>query len=165
MKSCPSPGLYPAQLAREWLPYLRADGSSDGKRLSQIDSTVDGGAMDRLLPLLHAPVDGRYSLRVRRAGARATTVSIAGMRVAQRERLLEKAGRAAESEAWRFTIEGQVATLTLPTFSFWQSDFDWKGFLDHSFAALEAQAVPGLIIDLRQNEGGDDEIGDCCCRI
>ena len=152
-------GRSPAQLVREWLPYLRADGSSDGKRLSQIDSTVDGGAMDRLLPLLRAPVEGRYAVRIRRAGARPAIVSVAGMPVTQRERTLAAAGVPVENEAWRFVIEGDVATLTLPTFSFWRSDFDWKAFLQDSFDTLAARKVPALVIDLRQNEGGDDQIG------
>ena len=50
------------------MPYLRADGSSDGKRRAQIDSGRSGGAMDRLFPLLHPPVDGRYRLQIRRQG-------------------------------------------------------------------------------------------------
>lgn len=151
-------GRSPAPLVSDLLPYLRADGSNDGKRLSQIDTTVDGGALDRLLPLLHPPVDGRYRLRLRDPRGAVRDLLVVATTVPVRESAL--ASVAAESEEWRFRIDGDSATLTLPTFAFWRDAFDWRGFLDHSFDALAKQRVQRLIIDLRQNEGGDDAIGD-----
>jgi hypothetical protein len=161
-------GRTPAVLANEFMPYLRADGTSDGKRLSQIDSNVDGGAMDRLLPLLHPPGAGGYKLRFRPHGGRTGQVIgheineaiVAGMPVAERERRLIAAGMAPENTDWRFEIDGDTATMTLPTFAFWQSDFDWRGFLQRSFNTLAERKVDKLILDLRQNEGGDDAIGN-----
>ncbi len=153
-------GRNSAELVADLMPYLRADGSSDGKRRSQIDSTFDGGAMDRLLPLLHPPVDGHYQMRLRDWRGVARNVAVATTTITARESALLAAGVVPESDAWRFQIDGSVATLTLPTFSFWRDDFDWKGFLDRSFESLAARRIERLIIDLRQNEGGDDAIGD-----
>jgi hypothetical protein len=155
-------------VANELIPYLRADGHSDGKRLSQVDSNVDGGAMDRLLPLLHPPGAGGYTLRFRRHDARngaaiGQTVDeaiVSGMPVAERESRLVAAGVMPESTDWQFQIVGDTATMTLPTFAFWRSDFDWRGFLQRSFDTLAERKVDKLILDLRQNEGGDDAIGD-----
>ncbi len=154
-------GRRAAALIAEMLPYMRADGSSDGKRRSQIDSTVDGGALDRLLPLLHPPVDGRYQLRLRDPRGVARNAAVTATTDKVREATLLAAGLVLpESDAWRFHIDRGVATLTLPTFSFWRDDFDWKSFLERSFDALAAQRIESLVIDLRQNEGGDDAIGD-----
>ncbi len=161
-------GRTPDALANEFLPYLRADGSSDGKRLSQIDSNVDGGAMDRLLPLLHPPAASGYTLRFRRPGAQAGKQNdqhinegiVAGITVADRERMLIAAGVTPENTAWQFHIDGDTATMTLPTFAFWQGEFDWRGFLQRSFDMLAARKIDKLVLDLRQNEGGDDAIGD-----
>jgi hypothetical protein len=36
----------------------------------------------------------------------------------------------------------------------------WQTFLQETFRELETKAVPGLIIDLRNNEGGNSELGD-----
>jgi C-terminal processing protease CtpA/Prc len=49
--------------------------------------------------------------------------------------------------------------LRLPTFAFWNNQFDWRAFLSNAFAELNAERVPQLIIDIRDNEGGDDAIG------
>ncbi|WEN14884.1 S41 family peptidase [Rhodanobacter sp. AS-Z3] len=161
-------GRTPVVLANEFMPYLRADGNSDGKRLSQIDSNVDGGAMDRLLPLLHPPATAGYVLRFRPhdrhtgkvIGQGIDEVTVAGMPVVERENRLMAAGVTPENTRWRFAIEGDTATMTLPTFAFWQSDFDWRSFLQRSFDTLAARRIDKLILDLRQNEGGDDAIGN-----
>ncbi len=161
-------GRTPSALANEFMPYLRADGGSDGKRLSQLDSNVDGGAMDRLLPLLHPPGAHGYRLRFRPLGGQTGAAispavkeaMVAGMPINERERRLLKAGIAPENTLWRFEIDGDIATMTLPTFAFWQSDFDWSAFLQRSFNTLKERKVDKLILDLRQNEGGDDAIGN-----
>ncbi|KFN41045.1 hypothetical protein N789_03950 [Arenimonas oryziterrae DSM 21050 = YC6267] len=147
-------------LVAELMPYLRADGSSDGKRLSQIDSVAEGGVLDRLLPLLHAPQDGVYVLRLRAAAGGVRTVHVRGQHVADREKTLLAAGLAEEDIRWRLTFAGDTATLTLPTFAFWNSEFDWRGFLQRSFDTLTERHVTRLIIDLRQNEGGDSAVGN-----
>lgn len=149
-----------ADLVADLMSYLRADGSSDGKRRSQIDSTVDGGALDRLLPLLHPPADGYYRVRLRDPRGVVRNAAVATTTIKARESALLAAGIVPESDAWQFNLDGGVATLTLPTFSFWRGEFDWKGFLDRSFDTLAARDIKRLIIDLRQNEGGDDAIGD-----
>lgn len=157
-------GRTPAALVADFLPYLRADGGNDGKRLSQLDSDVNGGAMERLLPLLHPPGAEGYRVRLRpddgrEDDGREIEVVVHGMSTALRERRLAAAGAVPADAAWRFDIEGDIATLTLPTFAFWNDDFDWRGFLERSFATLEAKKTPFLILDLRRNEGGDSAIG------
>mgnify|MGYP003417404185 FL=1 len=152
-------GRTSAALIADFMPYLRADGGNDGKRLSQLDSNENGGAMDRLLPLLHAPGTGGYTLRMRPRGGKVRTVTVAAMTAGERERRLIAAGNPMPGTDWRFEIDGNAATLTLPTFAFWNGGFDWNGFLDRSFATLEEKNIPNLILDLRQNEGGDDAIG------
>jgi hypothetical protein len=152
-------GRTPAVLIADFMPYLRADGSNDGKRLSQLDSGENGNAMDRLLPLLHPPGTHGYALRLRPRGGKVYEVTVAAMTTSERERLFIATGNPLPSNDWRFEIDGDTATLTLPTFSFWNGGFDWNGFLGRSFATLEEKKIPNLILDLRQNEGGDDAIG------
>jgi Peptidase family S41 len=148
-----------AAIATALLPYLRADGNgpgSDGKRLSQLDSDANGGAMDRLFPLLFAPQNGRYALTLRQGpAALPREVSVAAVTVEDRLRALPPA-----AEDWQFIITGDTALLTLPTFSFWRSDFKPDAFLARVFETLrQTPSVRFLIIDQRRNEGGDDAIG------
>jgi hypothetical protein len=144
------------QISAALLPYLRADGLHEGalaKRWSQLDSGSNGGAMDRLLPLLFPPDGGQYVLNVRdRDGAAARSVSVAAVALTERDRLLPPPG-----DDWQLRVEGDTAVLTLPTFAFWRSRFDPIAYLDRTFEQL--RGVPFLVIDQRLNEGGDDAIG------
>jgi C-terminal processing protease CtpA/Prc len=81
------------------------------------------------------------------------------MAMAARDRALAPPSESADdSPRWTFVVEGDTAVLTLPTFAFWNSDFDWRGFLARSFEELEARGVAYLILDQRRNEGGDGAI-------
>ena len=139
------------------LPYLRADGSSDGKRLSQLDSSYDGGALDRLLPLVFPPRADGYRLSLRRPDSSLGQQTVAAMAVAQKRQQL--GALAEEDRNWRLEFEGDVARLTLPTFAFWNDEFDWKRFLANTFDTLAERKTRALVLDLRQNEGGDSAIG------
>lgn len=138
------------------LPMLRADGRHEGawaKRLSQLDSGTNGGAMDRLFPLLYPPQGGRYRLRLLAPGAtQPADVEVAAITQAARDQAVPP-----EGAQWSFRLDGEVAVLTLPTFAFWGQDFKADAFLSRTFTAL--RRVPVLIIDLRRNEGGADAIG------
>ncbi|MFG6487291.1 S41 family peptidase [Roseateles sp. BYS78W] len=147
-------GQSPARIAQALLPYLRADGSTDGKRLAQLDDDENGGAMQRLFPLLFPPSEAGWRLRL--AGGREVVVPV--LSAEARERALA-AGWLPPDAAWQLHVDGEVAVLTLPTFSFWRDGFDGRAFLDRAFAELAARGIRRLIIDLRRNEGGDDALG------
>ena len=142
------------------MPLLRADGSSDGKRLRQLGhDRNDYSQMDILWPLLSPPVDAHYALEVRRGDGAARKLDVAAVSLSARESALALKGFVLPSEEWRFRIEKDVGYLTLPTFSFHDSTFDWKGFIENSFARLNAEKIRFLVIDIRDNEGGDGAIG------
>ena len=44
----------------------------------------------------------------------------------------------------------------MPTWALYDSSWDWRAFLDQSFAEFEARGVTKLIVDVRGNEGGLD---------
>jgi len=144
-----------ADVIAELMPYLRADGGNDGHRLSELDSG-DGGALDRLWPLLHPPGPGGYAVRVRAPVGAVTEQRIPAMAQVDRDGEV----RQPEDGGWRLAVDGDIATLILPTFSFWRSSFDWAGFLERTFRELEARNVRDLVIDERDNEGGDGAVGD-----
>ena len=141
-------------------PYLRADGSSDGKRLVQLNhDRFDHSQMDILWPLLAPPQNGLYVLALRRANGDLDNVSVAATTLAKRQAAFKAQGVVEKSATWSFHIDQNVGFLRLSNFAFWNSNFDWAGFLEKSFAELNAKRVPHLIIDIRDNEGGSGEIG------
>lgn len=154
-------GVPAAAMVARLMPYLRADGRSDNKRLRQLDhDRADYSQLDMLWPLLSPPQAGRYRLDLRRASGQRMAVEVGAITLAAREAALVAQGVAPVSEAWSFRVEGEVAYLTMPSWSHWNSSFDWAGFIDDSFARLRRQQVPYLVIDIRANEGGDGAIGN-----
>ncbi len=49
-----------------------------------------------------------------------------------------------------------IPVLTMPTWALFDSKWDWRAFLDKSFAQMVSEKAKGLIVDLRGNEGGND---------
>ncbi|OYU44125.1 MAG: hypothetical protein CFE44_14645 [Burkholderiales bacterium PBB4] len=150
----------PAHIAR-LMPYLRADGSSDGKRLRQLShDRPDLSQVDLLLPLLSSPVGGRYRLTLRTSQGVSRTVLVEALTLQDRTKALLAQGVQPPSEAWTFAIREGVGYLVLRTFSFWNDKFDWASFLDEAFSRLQAEQIRHLVIDLRANEGGNAAIGN-----
>jgi C-terminal processing protease CtpA/Prc len=98
-------------------------------------------------------------LEVRNPAGKRTAVTVEATTLARREKALADQGIKPPGEQWTFRIDGNTAIMTLPTFAFWNSDFDWAAFIDSAFAELDAGKVPHLVIDIRANEGGDGAIG------
>ena len=58
------------------------------------------------------------------------------------------------------TIEGDTALLTIPTFVVHDDKFPWTAWLNDAFARMEKQHTKLLLLDIRRNEGGSDEVVD-----
>lgn len=66
----------------------------------------------------------------------------------------------ADAPQWTLdTADPALAVLRMPSWALYDSKWDWKAFLDASFATLATRGVPALVVDLRGNEGGED-VGD-----
>lgn len=153
-------GRSSAAVVAAMLPYLRADGSSDGKRLRQLGhDRPDYSMMDIVWPLLVPPAANTYHLGVRAADGATRTIAVTATTLAARAASLKAQGVTAIDERWRLRIDGDLAVLTLPTFALYRSGFDWRTFLADSFATLQQRQIRRLVIDIRDNEGGDGAIG------
>ncbi len=140
-------------------PYLRADGSSDGKRLIQLSHQADTSLMDFIWPLLHPPGPEGYALTVRRPDGTTDALTVPAVTLAARSAALRAGRPQTDANAWTTEYRGELCVLTLPTFAFWNSSFDWRGYLSGVFAELGRRGTRHLVIDLRANEGGSGEIG------
>ena len=155
-----------AAIIARMLPYLRADGSSDGKRLRQLShDRLDYSMMDIVWPLLSPPGADGYRIAVMRPDGSGAVLRTLALSLAQRKAALHgQGGQGGQplpqpSDAWQLQLAGAHAVLTLPSFALYRSDFDWRTFLHKAFAELKQKKVPNLIIDIRANEGGDGAIG------
>jgi len=141
----------------------RADGSNDAKRRSDLEVTGASRweAFDVFHPLFFPATGDRLTLRVRSApGARPETVTVdaqtAEDRVAQYR---AGQGGAQGDTVTAFTMtypDARTAVLRMPTWALYNSKWDWAGWLHQQFAELDRRKVRDLIVDLRENEGGND---------
>jgi C-terminal processing protease CtpA/Prc len=150
-------GVDAAAIVTRVMPYLRADGASDGKRLTQLNhDRADFSMMDIIWPLIQPPVNGEYTLQLRRANGAVTKANVKAMTLAARKAVLKTPE---PNDAWQFRIDGNTGILTMPTFAFWRSKFEWEKFLDATFNELAQKNIPQLVIDIRRAEGGDGAVG------
>lgn len=146
-------GVSASTLRRRLLPLMRADGSSDAKRLRllSIDPADDTGVFDLYRALVFGANES-VLLDIERGGTR----------IGRRAALVSADARLAafaqpqDNEGWSFAIEGGIGRLTMPDWALYDSQFAWRAFIDASVDALIAEDAQGLIVDLRSNEGGLD---------
>lgn len=143
-------------IAKLW-PYLRADGNSDGKRIAQIGHDAGQSAFDIYYSLLSPPHHGERTLELRKeARGRLRRVKVRLVTEADREAALG----GANASTWTYRTEHDLAIIEMPTWAFWNEPFDYRRWLDTTFADLRSRGTRALVIDLRRNEGGDGAIGD-----
>jgi C-terminal processing protease CtpA/Prc len=148
-----------AQIQELMMESARADGANDAKRASLL--SVYGAEsvepFDQLLPAVVRLDSGRVKIKARfgEVVRQDLTVNL----VSAKERSKNLKPKVSTDLTWKFKfLDSDTALMTLPTFVIWQSKQDWKGFLKESFEELNSRPGSKLIIDVRGNEGGADEV-------
>lgn len=148
------------------MTLARADGANDAKRTDQLAVTGAGvyEPFDVYFPMLFGLPPGSVRLTVRAPGNRSLrVVTVEALSHAERiapisaRESARRGGRDALFE-WRDLGDG-IAYLGMRTWALYDSQWDWRGWLNARLGALAATGGRGLIVDLRGNEGGDD-VGD-----
>jgi hypothetical protein len=151
-----------AQILADLMPYARADGGNDAKRVSNLEVQGHGRyeAFDVYFPFVH-PRDEAQPLRleVRVApGEPARPLQVAAM--APKDRRVTEGTPRGTVNPWTYReVQPGVGLLAMPTWAMYNSKFDWEAYLDQLFTDLVARGTTDLVIDLRANEGGS-AVGD-----
>ncbi|MBY0568532.1 MAG: hypothetical protein K2P70_14545 [Hyphomonadaceae bacterium] len=146
------------RILRDLLPYTRADGGNDDKRRALLEvSGFDRYETFDIFYGLTNPLGASVRLRVRPPGSqRSETIEAATIDLATRRQLL-RSDADNNAPAWTVSYpQPQAALLTMPNWALYNSDWDWRAFLDQTFAEIETRGVTKLIVDVRGNEGGLD---------
>ena len=140
----------------------RADGGNQYKRLASLEvrGTARLEAFDVFLPLLFPAWGESFELTViGPPPGPVRTLRVPAHTDVQRAALVaDEAARMKSGEPlWEMTrLDGQTAYLRMPTWSVYNSKWEWKPWLEARLDELVAAQTPALIIDLRGNEGGLD---------
>lgn len=151
-------GVPTRRMLRDLLPYARADGGNDGKRTSLM--AVRGNerfeTFDLFQGLLFPPVDGGFAIDAMLPDGRTLAITVPAITLAERraeQRGIEDSATN-DKPLWDWTVTDGIAVLTMPSWVTYRGKWDWKAWLDDRFASLGD--ARGIVIDLRDNEGGTD---------
>lgn len=135
------------------LPYTRADGSNEAKRVAQLE--VRG--IDN-----YETFDIFYGLTRKRTGQPFRLVTDRGEHVVEAIDLRQRQGQITakgknDGPQWDLRYEeGGIARLIMPGWALYNTKWDWKAWLDGAMAEIVSRRVKALVVDLRENEGGLD---------
>lgn len=147
------------------IQYIKGDGNNNGKRLNDLHLSGIGKfeSFDIFFPLLFPPVNNSCTVKFKAPGATGTsTINVKTVSRSERFALIEKKfGKLPSSldDLWEFKLlNNETGYLRLGTFVTDKLTINWKKFLKDAFDGLNEKNIQHLIIDIRGNEGGDDEV-------
>jgi len=147
------------------IQYVKGDGNNNLKRLNDLNLSGLGKfeAFDIFYPLLFPPINNSYSLKVKQPDKPSIlTINVNPLSRIERFGLIEnKYGKQPSTldDLWSFKLlNNETGYLKIGTFVTNKLTIDWKNFLNKAFDELAEKNIQNLIIDIRGNEGGDDEV-------
>ncbi len=158
-------GIKTQAVIEKMMPYMSADGSNDGKRIWSMQLLADPSnqVADAYLPLLLPPEDGYYTIEVKESETgHAATYRVKAVGRDERTKRLVKNDPdfpMQTEDLWSYDmLNKETGLLTLGTFGTFNMAMDWKKYLAGAFAFFAQNHAKNLIIDIRGNEGGMDEV-------
>lgn len=147
-----------ADLLATLLPYTRGDGSNDGKRraLLSVQGQEDYETFDIFQGLIAPPgADGLHRVTLRAPNGRRQIRELPAIDLDRRRATMTRAPDTGDGPRWSWEERADgVRLLTMPGWAMWNSTWDWRGWLEDRLDSLTG--AKGLVIDIRENEGGDD---------
>ena len=152
-------GVRARDILARLLPYARADGNNDDKRraLLSVTGADEFETFDIFYGLLYgAPKGGEHRIRIRTPGAtRDRSLITPALTLEQRRAFIKKADNRGDTPSWEWTIRDDgIAVLQMDSWGLFNSKWDWTSWLSDRLDSL--QGAKGLIVDIRENEGGLD---------
>lgn len=159
------------EIREQLLHYVGADGDRPNNRIYK--TQVDGydfryNAFDIFYPLLFPLENEQISLEIQQYNSKRTdTIYLTPItREARFSALSERYPDFPKSrdDMWHFEIKSNgVAQLTINSFGLngWKGmTIDYKKFLANTFDQIDKKGIQHLIIDIRENTGGNDEMSN-----
>lgn len=153
-------GVPAAMIQSRLLPYMRADGSNDDKRRVLLDVTGSDRieSFDVFHPLAFPSEADLFTLVRRRASdGMVGRLQVEAIDLGARQAMAPRGADRSSPDYWSLAWPRPgVAVLTMPGWAMYDVKWDWRARIAALFEEIASKRANGLIIDLRDNEGGDD---------
>jgi hypothetical protein len=154
-------GVSTQRILQSLIGYVRADGNNVGKQISLLSVNRDEGYQTfDIFYALHFGAKDTFTLQAQSPSGRGLRIQVDAIDRPTRLAMTAAAKVENGQALWAIDIVPSVsAIMTMPTWGLYQSSWDWKAWLASAFQRINEAAPHSLIIDLRGNEGGRDDIG------
>jgi hypothetical protein len=142
------------------LPYVRADGNNDGKRRALLSASGadEIETFDVFYGLIYgAPKTGAFNIRYRAPNtSRDVWVDVKPLTWAERKAFIKQIDNSrSDKPIWDWTMRADgIAVLKMDGWAMFNSKWKWQDWLNERLDSLKG--AKGLIVDIRENEGGND---------
>ncbi len=146
------------KLISRMLPLVRADGSSNGKRLKLLELSGQGYEyFDVLHPLLFPNSKPTFELKTRNLTTnRESVATVNGVLHSERDAQIRKADPTQIDSIATFRwVNPTTALLTINSLANWDNSFKFGKFYDRAVTEFNQKKGENLVIDIRRCEGGD----------
>ncbi len=162
-------GIPSAEILTALLPYVSSDGMRKVPRVSKLDAEgydFRYYEFDVFFPLVFNSIKDSIRLEIQGYGKDTPrTVHLKTMTLDERAKALSERYPdfpQSRDDLWKFEIiPDNIGLLKLNSFGlmgYKSLTIDYKAFLAKAFAEMKEKEVDELIIDIRENNGGNDEI-------
>ncbi|WP_350292624.1 S41 family peptidase [uncultured Croceitalea sp.] len=158
-------GVSTKEVLERLKPYVKADGATDKSRVKQLE--VKGypyryNGFDVFHPLVYQ-VEDKFTLEVKTPTGKEHTIQVAALTLEERtEKLKDNFSDFAftKEKLWGYEkLKNNIGLLKAGTFDDYGMDRDWRKYFSSTFKQIRSDGIEHLIVDLRENQGGFDEIG------
>jgi hypothetical protein len=147
-------------ILKRLIPYVRADGSNDGKRRALLSASGadEIETFDVLYGLLYgAPKSGKFNIHYRAPNTASDVwADMKPLTWAERKAFIKQADSSnSDKPIWDWTMRPDaIAVLKMDGWALYNTKWDWQTWLNERLDSLKD--AKGLIVDIRENEGGLD---------
>ena len=162
-------GVSVLDIQKTLFSYIAADGATNKTRLARME--IDGydfryNAFDVFYPLLFPINESQVELAIKHFGeSQVKKIVVKTQTREERSKILGQRNTAfpqTRDDLWSFNItDDNIGILTVNSFGLngWKRlTIDYKAFLEEIFTQLKTEKVKDLVIDIRENNGGSDEM-------
>ena len=156
-------GVTVAEILTTLADFVSSDGSNYEKKLERLTMTGDAKyeLFDLFYPIAFGSKDNFELELFDLETEKIIRTKVPSMSATKRSRIMRnKYPNSIDPDLpWSFEVlNDDVAKLHLSTFALFNSDFDWKNYIDATIEKINNGQIPNLILDIRGNEGGEAEI-------